>query len=119
MEFWKSIAPHTTEYDTPIQLSKGEIVKLGELAPEENWKDWIWAENEKQEGGWVPIQIIENLEISGQGIVLEDYSAKELNITKDEIVVKIRSLNAWTWVRKVSNNEEGWVPDEVIELTRI
>lgn len=117
MEVWTSIATHKTEYETPIRLSKGEIVKLGELAPEENWKDWIWAENNEQQGGWVPIQIIENLSDSGQGLILEDYTAKELNINKNEQVVKLKSLNAWSWVRKLSNNDEGWIPDEVIEMT--
>ncbi|MCP1994343.1 SH3 domain-containing protein [Flavobacterium sp. HSC-61S13] len=117
MELWKSISTHKTEYEVPISLSKGEIVKLGDLAPEENWKDWIWVENNRQQGGWVPIQIIRNLGHNAEGLILEDYSAKELNIDINEIVVKIKSLNAWSWVRKISDSDEGWVPDEIIELT--
>lgn len=116
MKTWKAIASHTTAYKNPIQLSKGEIVKLGNLAPEENWKDWIWAENDNQLGGWVPVQIIENLEDGKQALILENYSAKELDITKDELVIKIKSLNGWSWVRKISNNDEGWLPDEVLEI---
>jgi hypothetical protein len=116
METWKSISSHTTEYENPIKLSKGEIVKLGDFAPEENWKNWIWAENNKQQGGWVPIQIIDKGEDNKTGIILEDYSAKELNIDINEIVVKVKSLNGWSWVRKTTNNDEGWIPDEVIEV---
>ncbi|MDN3707458.1 SH3 domain-containing protein [Myroides ceti] len=116
MEIWKSISSHTSEYENPIKLLKGEIVKLGNRAPEENWKDWIWAENDKEQGGWVPIQIIENLESNKQGLILEDYSAKELNIDKDEIVVKVKSLNGWSWCRKIKDNDEGWIPDEVIDM---
>jgi len=41
MEIWKNISSHTTSYENPIELSKGEIVRLGNRAPEENWKDWI------------------------------------------------------------------------------
>ncbi len=116
MEIWKSISSHTTEYENPIRLSKGEIVQLGELAPEEDWKDWIWAENDNQQGGWVPIQLIETLDDNKRGLILEDYSAKELNISKDELFEKIRSMNGWSWVRKIDNNDEGWVPNETIEI---
>lgn len=115
MEMYKTILSHKSEYEHPINLSKGEKVKVGERAPEENWKDWIWAENDKKEGGWVPIQIIDFSEDKNYGIVLEDYSAKELNIDKDELIIKIKTLNGWSWVRKISNHDEGWIPNEIIE----
>ena len=59
MKTFKTIASHRTEYEHPIKLKKGESVTLGERAPEENWKDWIWAENSKGTGGWVPVQLID------------------------------------------------------------
>lgn len=114
MEIWKSISSHTTSYENPIELSKGEIVRLGNRAPEENWKDWIWAENDSLQGGWVPIQIIEFFDGDKQGIISEYYNAKELNINKGELVFRIKSLNGWSWIRKIDNNDEGWVPDEII-----
>lgn len=116
MNIWTCMHAHTTEYDNPIELTKGEVVKLGDRATEDNWKDWIWAENEKLQGGWIPIQIIENFDDSKpQGIITEDYSARELNVSKGERVVKLKSLNGWSWVRKVNTDEEGWIPDETIE----
>lgn len=115
MEIHKTISSYTCGYEHPINLSRGEQVKLGKRAPEENWKDWIWAENNKKEGGWVPIQIIDFSEDKNCGIVLEDYSAKELNIDKDELIIKMKTLNGWSWVRKISDNDEGWIPNEIIE----
>ncbi|MEN7549859.1 SH3 domain-containing protein [Rapidithrix thailandica] len=112
---FKTIESHKTEYENPIRLNKGENVKLGERAPEKNWKDWIWAENNKKEGGWVPIQIVDFSENQQQGIILEDYSAKELNINKGELITKLKSINGWTWVRKTDDNDEGWIPNEIIE----
>lgn len=112
----KTIASHKTEYENPIKLHKGESVKLGERVPEKNWKDWIWAENSKQEGGWVPVQIIDFSKDKTKGIVLENYSAKELNIEKGELVAEIETLNGWTWVRRISDNDEGWIPNETIRL---
>jgi hypothetical protein len=34
----------------------------------------------------------------------------------DELFEKIRSMNGWSWVRKIDNNDEGWVPNETIEI---
>ncbi len=111
---WECVSDHRTQYPNPIKLSKGEIVKLGELAPEEKWKNWVWTENVKGQGGWVPVQLIDKTNDNLEGVVKEEYSAQELNINVGEKVIKIKSLNGWTWVRNVSNNKEGWIPDEVI-----
>jgi len=111
----KTIAPHKTEYEKPLILIKGELIKLGQRAPEENWRDWIWAENRNKESGWIPIQIVDFSEDKTAGIVLENYSAKELNIKTGELVTKIKSINGWTWVKRESDNAEGWIPDETIE----
>jgi len=112
---FKTIASHKTEYENPIKLDKGEHVKLGERAPEENWRDWIWAESGTHKGGWVPVQLIDFSADKSSGVILENYSAKELNIEKGESVVKIKTLNGWTWVRRTSDNNEGWIPNETIE----
>jgi hypothetical protein len=114
-QVWVCVSKHRSEYDNPIKLSKGETVKLGEFSTEENWKDWIWAENVYSQGGWVPIQILEFSEDKSKGIVLEDYSAKELDVDEKEQFIKIKSLNGWSWVKRLNSSDEGWVPDEVIE----
>lgn len=114
MKTFKTIASHRTEYEHPIKLEKGESVTLGERAPEENWKDWIWAENDRGHGGWVPVQLIDYSEDGRRGTVLEDYSARELNVDAGEEIVRIRTLNGWTWVRRTSDREEGWIPNETI-----
>lgn len=111
---FKTTAPHRTEYEHPIKLEKGESITLGERAPEENWRDWIWAENNRGHGGWVPVQLIDCTEDEMRGTVLEDYSARELNVDPGEEITKIKTLNGWTWVRRMSDREEGWIPDESI-----
>lgn len=111
---FKTVASHRTEYEHPIKLEKGESVTLGERAPEENWKDWIWAENSKGAGGWIPAQLIDCQEGETRGIVLEDYSARELDVDPGEEIVRIRTLNGWTWVRRTSDREEGWIPNETM-----
>lgn len=90
MKTFKTIASHRTEYEHPIKLENGESVTLGERAPEENWKDWIWAENKHGHGGWVPVQLIDCPGDGTRGIVLEDYSARELDADPGKISSKSR-----------------------------
>lgn len=99
----------------PIELEVGDVVVLGKEEKEEKWKGWIWAESNTNKG-WIPIQIVEFSEDRTKGIIKEKYSAKELDVQVQEEIVKIRSLNGWSWVKRISNNEEGWIPDEIIEF---
>lgn len=112
-EVFKILETYKTQYENPITLDKGEIIKLGEEETEEKWKGWIWADNGIN-GGWVPIQILEISVDNKEAKVLEYYTAKELDVDKDDEILKIKSLNGWTWARKIISNDEGWIPDEII-----
>lgn len=114
---WECISSHKTKFPDPLILSKGEKVKLGDFATEENWENWIWAENASGKGGWIPVQIINISTDNKEGIVKEAYSAKELNINKGEKIIKIYSLNGWAWAKNVDTKEEGWIPNEIIKWT--
>ncbi|MFH6987644.1 SH3 domain-containing protein [Flavobacterium collinsii] len=113
MKVFKILEAYKIQYENPITLNIGETVKLGEEETEEKWKGWIWAENESNKG-WVPVQILEISTDKKKAKVLEYYTAKELNVDKDDEILKIKSLNGWTWVRKILTNEEGWIPGEII-----
>ncbi len=114
MSIHKITKPYRTKYLNPIQLCIGEEVVLGEAEQEEKWKGWIWAES-KTNKGWIPIQIIEFTDAQTKGIIKEAYSAKELNVQAGDTIVKIKSLNGWTWSKNIQTQEEGWIPDEIIE----
>jgi hypothetical protein len=114
MKIYKILKEYKTQYVNPIVLNVGEKVILGEEEKEEKWKGWIWAES-KINKGWIPIQILEISDDKKTGTILEFYSAKELNVDKDDIVEKIKSLNGWTWSRNLRTENEGWIPDEIIE----
>jgi len=112
------IENHRTEFPNPIKLEKGEIVILGEKSEEtigetqydENWPNWIFCSKiDGSNKGWVPDQVIQQRE-NNHGNVIEDYSAKELDIDKGTIVEGIKELNGWLWLKNKSTNEIGWVP---------
>jgi len=45
----------------------------------------------------------------------EEYTTKEISMKKDQEIIKIRSLNGWTWIKIIERNEEGWILEETIE----
>ena len=106
------IEDHMTEFPDPILLIKGEKVIFGE----ESLKMPNWIFCTKLDGsnkGWVPKQIIK--QENNYGNIIEDYSAKELNIDKDTIIEGIKELNGWLWSKNINTNEIGWIPMEKVK----
>ena len=105
---------HKSNYPNPLILHKGDKVLLGkEYSNNPNWKNWVWCQKIGSENtGWVPKQIIQIT--NDTGIVLEDYSANELNVQKNEKVTALRELNGWIWCLN-SHGKKGWVPKENLE----
>ena len=112
------IKDHRTEFTNPIELKQGEKVIIGEDPdPEttlETWVNWVYCIKEDGSNeGFVPEQIIRKEDKNG--IILEDYSAKELDIDKGTIVEGIKELNGWLWLKNKNTNEIGWIPLENLE----
>jgi hypothetical protein len=38
-----------------------------------------------------------------------------MDVDRDDVIEKIKSLNGWTWSRNLKTGNEGWIPDEIIE----
>ncbi|MBC6112887.1 SH3 domain-containing protein [Pedobacter fastidiosus] len=113
MTTFKILIAYKRQYENPIILNVGDVVDLGEEEKEDKWLGWIWAEF-KNNQGWIPIQILEIANDRKTGRVLEYYSANELDVGQGDVIEKIKSVDGWSWSRKIINNEEGWIPDEVI-----
>ncbi|MCR8843984.1 SH3 domain-containing protein [Paenibacillus sp. SC116] len=106
------VTKHRTEYPNPLVLLKGQSIFIGEKysGPEE-WDNWYYCTTlDHKHGGWVPGQLIDVIE--AQGVILEDYTAKELDVNEGEQVVGTKELNGWIWCVNTLNSEEGWVPKE-------
>jgi hypothetical protein len=104
------ITPHRTNYPNPISLNKGQTVIVGKTYEgHEDWHHWIYCyTTDRKQEGWVPEQILRIQEKIG--LVLEDYTANELNEDTGEIVVGEKELNGWLWCEQVKTGEVGWVP---------
>jgi hypothetical protein len=106
------IEEHRSDNTKPIIIRKGTRVKVGErFNCNGNSPNWIYCYSLDGNGeGWTPLQIVE-VE-SEYGTVLEDYSAKELEVQKGEIVEGSMELNGWIWCSKLNELESGWIPKE-------
>jgi hypothetical protein len=104
------IQDHISEFPEPITFSKGASLNAGEkYEGPEGWDNWIFCETPGQKGGWVPAQIIEIIN-NGVARAREDYTARELNARKGQLLVVSRILNGWAWCENPDNLESGWIP---------
>lgn len=103
-------------YENPIILKKDEkvVINLAIKETDPEWVNWVWCIADNGMTGWVSMQILNVYETLPNGrqiaIVLEDYSAYELPVNQDEIVIGSRCLNGWIWCRKENSTKKGWVP---------
>lgn len=109
---YQVIQEHKSNNSNPIKVEKCETVKLGRKSVEDDgWSDWIYCYNlYGNSEGWIPAQIIQTQ--NEYGIVLNDYSAKELDVNKDDIVDGEFELNGWLWCSRLFDFEAGWLPTE-------
>lgn len=106
---------HISEYPEPIAFCKGDLLIVGErYEGPEGWNDWFFCHAGAQKGGWVPSQIIENHN-ERQSRALADYTAREMNVTKGDVVLGSHLLNGWIWCESRDGSASGWVPLEKLQ----
>lgn len=112
---YRVVRPHESEFPCPITFRKGAPLVVGEeYVGSEGWDNWFLCGTPGQESGWVPGQIIERLD-GTVGRALEDYTARELDADKGEVLNGTRELNGWLWCEKTCRSASGWVPLENLE----
>ena len=112
MRYFITIKNWNSNYPNPIKLEQNEIVRIKDKE-NDNWKGWIFCEN-LNSSGWVPEQIINRIE-KNKGLIKEKYFAKEMNINEGEIVMELKELNGWIWAKRKIDNNEGWLPREILK----
>jgi hypothetical protein len=112
------IEEHRYENHKPLIVKSGTRIKVVRRS---NWGDgWInWAYFRTMDDtseGWAPEQLIQ-IE-NDEGVLLEDYSAKELNEDKGDIVEGTIELNGWIWCKRLDDTEAGWLPKEKLKALK-
>ncbi|MDJ0624339.1 MAG: SH3 domain-containing protein [Desulfocapsaceae bacterium] len=111
------IQDYSSEYPNPITFAKGASLVVGKkYEGPEDWNDWFFCSTPGQDSGWVPAQIIEI--INGNiARAREDYTARELNVQKGDLLLGLKTLNGWVWCENPASSESGWVP--IVNLQEI
>lgn len=103
-------------YPDPILLEKGEsvIVDFSIKDDTPGWDNWVWCISAKRQSGWVPTQILQMTaslnDDKKEAVVIEDYSANELSVEKDQVFIGEKILNGWIWGSIENTGLKGWVP---------
>lgn len=106
------IKEYRSSYPNPISLTKDDIAVISHCDLE--WRGWVWIQLASGNAGWAPQQIFSPVS-SDHVICMENYTAHELSVITNEILMVERSLNGWFWAIK-GCGEAGWVPQEYVEL---
>ncbi|HEV2730234.1 MAG TPA: SH3 domain-containing protein [Terriglobales bacterium] len=96
---------HKIEYPDPIRVEAGETVNVGREDAE--FPGWKWCKASDGREGWVPVELL-----SGEGAeatVLQDYSAREVEVRPGEEVIVEEARHDWLLVRN-GQGERGWIP---------
>lgn len=90
----------------PLQLSAGDSVRLG--LPDVDWPGWTWVTAINGRGSYVPEDLLE-ARADGTALVLKDFHARDLSVSRHERVTSLREVKGWHWCRN-GRGEEGWLP---------
>lgn len=106
--------PWQSVYPNPLLLHPGDEVRIDLMKTEENpdWHGWIWVST-VDNSGWVPEQMIKVLTQGDgfrTGVMIEQYSAREMNVIPGEMVFGDTVVNGWLWGHKENSSEYCWVP---------
>ena len=101
------IKEHKTTYPKPISFKINEKVIIAEEDTE--YPGWIWVKTKDDNEGWAPKEYLNEI----SSLTLCNYSAKELDIKLNEILIIKKEVCQWLYVLN-SKDEIAWIPKECV-----
>jgi len=98
---------YTVQYSNPISVAAGERVKVGH--EDQDFPGWMWCKAMDGRESWVPIELLSKGNEGDEAMILQDYSARELDVERGEEVIVEDSRHDWLLVRN-ARGECGWIP---------
>ncbi|SDB98721.1 SH3 domain-containing protein [Acinetobacter boissieri] len=108
---FKVIKKYESQYKKPIVVTCGTKIEIG--LEDEQWKGWFFCKTHDNRG-WIPKQVID-FKSDTEGLIIKDYTAKELDAKKGDLIEKIVELNEWIWGVNQSTLDKGWIPLDVLQ----
>jgi uncharacterized protein YgiM (DUF1202 family) len=97
--------PYEVQYADPITAHAGESLTIRRA--DDEFPGWRWCRALDGREGWVPVELLSSEE--PETVILQDYSARELQVQAGEDVVVEDARHGWVLVRNVKG-ERGWIP---------
>ncbi|MEK7692318.1 MAG: DUF5680 domain-containing protein, partial [Bdellovibrionota bacterium] len=101
---------HKIAYPEPLRLQVGDTFEILPKEGSEKWLGWHWAKTPTQTG-WISENYFERRD--GRTLVIRNYDATELAVTRGDSVTLLFEDNGWAYVKN-RQGSSGWIPSEVI-----
>ncbi len=108
------IKDHKSNYPKPIEFESKEKIEIG--FEDLEYPGWIRVKTQDGNEGWAPIEYIEIVNDTNQGIAKFSYNARELDVGVGEILQIKDTLCGWYYATN-SSGDSGWVPAECVYFT--
>lgn len=112
-QFKKIIKSYEIAYPDPLILKIGDIVTIIKKEETPECVGWYFCKDQNGKEGWISKDFM-TIEDS-TGIMIKDYSAKEIAVEINDEVSVISESCGWVWCKK-ENGDEGWLPRSYLEL---
>jgi uncharacterized protein YgiM (DUF1202 family) len=112
-KYCKVITEYISAFPEPLLIKKGESLRIENKKSE--WPGWVWCINNDGNEGWIPKSY---LKLKGkQYIVIKDYDATELTVSKGQELLIEKEESGWIWVSDKKDNQ-GWIPLENVKIIK-
>jgi hypothetical protein len=108
---YRANSDYTVVDRSPLQLAKGDSVRLG--PKDTSWPGWIWAISEDGRGSFVPEDHLKISTDATTAVVKKAFNARDLSVKKGETITALREVNGWLWCQNAEGTE-GWLPTFVL-----
>lgn len=99
-------------FESPLNLKVGDEVQLFKEDVPLKWKGWNLCKDKTGNQGWISETYILRIDTDTARII-KNYTAREINASKDEEVEVLYTDCGWAWCKK-TDGVEGWLPSEVL-----
>ena len=101
------VADYRSQYQNPISGTAGTLVTVER--EDTDYRGWWWCTAPNARSGWVPSPVLDRTEIGMEARFTRDYSARELTITRGELLRVQEKCSGWLLVEN-EEHQVGWVP---------
>jgi GNAT superfamily N-acetyltransferase len=107
------VRDHTPENCDPLTVRAGDRLHVGHA--DDEYPGWRWCTGPDGRAGWVPERCLRR--DGKRGVMLRDYTARELSVRAGTEVEPGEAIAGWVWVTS-AEGRSGWIPETPLPRLR-